>query len=565
LLASYANLSVEHQALVSNFATLEAAEAKILELKGIYKITYVLNDGSFSGTYPTTYDVTNLPLALVSPLKTGYEFAGWFESSDFSGSALLAVPASSTGAKTYYAKWRSEPITVAEAITIIDTNPGQVVALSGVIVAVSKDNNYYLADETGIIYVRQNIETFKVGDHVRVEGGTTLYLESNKQVTRQITGSYAIEKLDEFVHDNPMEVTQAQITDLQSLGTTEVLTAGEIAAVKATALYGKFISVTGYITVQGTFSNVYLATSLEVGAPQLYVYYQSPSQEELKFLVGEQVTLYGTIYNYDGLDKWAFTYFGDLDITLTDLEKEAFMQEEIEEVISEGQEVLGNLPFFTTSIYPNVFPGATVAFSSSNTAVIANNGAFTKPATNTPVVITVLVTFSQTHSKTYTYNVIASSLSQLYAQNFETGFTPTTSYNNQTPKLDGPEGYQWSFYYGTISASSAISGSNSIQNRWYTSAVANLGYAETKFTTTNLSKVIFKAIATNGLNVTVSYSTDGTNFVGQETFTLGALADTYIYNLPSAQTAYIRFQISLPASNPTATSNIRIDDIAFYG
>ncbi|MGD9605590.1 MAG: InlB B-repeat-containing protein [Bacilli bacterium] len=565
LLQSYANLLPAHQLLVTNIATLEAAEVKILELKGMYQIIYVLDGGAFVGDYPTIYDITKLPQPLVDPIKEGYDFMGWFAASDFSGSPIMAVPLESTGAKTYYAKWQLTPISVAEVLTVMDTNPGQKVAFEGIIIGTTLDNFFFVADETGAVYVRFAVGTFQVGDNVRVDGTANVYLESNKQYTRQVSSVTSVIKLDELVYDNPLATTTAQIADLQPVGTTEVLTAEEIAAVKANTLYGKYISVTGYVTIQGTFSNVYLATTLEVGAPKLYVYYQSRGQDELKFLVGKQVTLFGTIYNYDGNDKWALTYLGDLDITLTDLEKEAMMQEEIEGVISEGQEVMGNLAFFTASKYQNTFPGVTVAFTSNNTAVISDNGTFTKPATNTPVVITVTVTFSPTHSKVYTYNVTASSLTQLYAQNFETGFTPSSTYNNTTPKSDGPEGYKWSFYYGTIATTSAISGSNSIQNRWYTSAPANLGYAVTEFTVANLTRVVFKAAATYGLNVTVSYSTDGTTYVGEETFTLDTLADTYIYNLPSAQTAYVKFQITLPETNPTSTSNIRIDDVTFYG
>lgn len=565
LRASFANLSEAHQLLVTNIATLEAAEVKILELKGIYQIVYVLDGGEFSGEYPKTYDVTKLPQTLVDPIKAGFDFMGWFTAADFSGSQVMNIPTESTGTKTYYAKWQPAPKPISEVLTMIDTNPGQLVAIEGVIIGITLDNFFFLADETGVVYVRYNVGTFQVGDRVRVDGTTTTYLENNKQYTRQITNVTNVNKLDELSHPNPLTATPALIGDFPALGTTEVLTAEEIAAAKAHAFYGKYFSVTGYLTVQGTYSNVYLASSLEVGAPALYVYYQSRGQDELKFLVGRQVTLYGTLYNYDGLDKWSFAYLGDLDISLTDAEKETIMQSEIEAIISEGQEVMGNLPFFTASKYQNTFPGVTVSFSSSNPAVIGNDGTFTRPSSNTPITMTVTVTFSQTHSKVYTYNVLASSLQQLYAQNFETGFTTTTSYNNTTPKLDGPENYQWSIYYGTAATTNALSGSISLQNRWYTSAVANLGYSVTQFTVTNLSRVVFKAAATNGLNVTVSYSTDGTTFVGQETFTLQTLTDTYTYNLPSVQTAYIKFQISLPATNPSATSNLRIDDVVFYG
>lgn len=71
----------------------------------IYTITYNLNGGTNNAANISGYHSGVLPLALASATRTGYDFAGWFESSSFSGSALPAVPAGSTGNKTYYAKW----------------------------------------------------------------------------------------------------------------------------------------------------------------------------------------------------------------------------------------------------------------------------------------------------------------------------------------------------------------------------------------------------------------------------------------------------------------------------
>lgn len=71
----------------------------------IYTITYNLNGGTNNAANISGYHSGVLPLALASATRTGYDFAGWFESSSFSGSALPAVPAGSSGNKTYYAKW----------------------------------------------------------------------------------------------------------------------------------------------------------------------------------------------------------------------------------------------------------------------------------------------------------------------------------------------------------------------------------------------------------------------------------------------------------------------------
>ena len=75
-----------------------------------YTITYNLNSGSWkSGFKPTTkYTIESATITLPTASnieKVGYTFAGWFEDSSFSGSAIKNILAGSTGNKTYYARW----------------------------------------------------------------------------------------------------------------------------------------------------------------------------------------------------------------------------------------------------------------------------------------------------------------------------------------------------------------------------------------------------------------------------------------------------------------------------
>ena len=82
-----------------------------------YTISYELNGGNISGqatSYTGEEDVT-----LVAPTFAGYEFAGWYESADFSGSKVEKIAAGSTGNKTFYAKW-----TVVEYAVSYELNGG---------------------------------------------------------------------------------------------------------------------------------------------------------------------------------------------------------------------------------------------------------------------------------------------------------------------------------------------------------------------------------------------------------------------------------------------------------
>jgi hypothetical protein len=161
--------------------------------------------------------------------------------------------------------------------------------------------------------------------------------------------------------------------------------------------------------------------------------------------------------------------------------------------------------------------------------------------------------------------------SVIYSTGFEAseGFTAGTVYNNTEIKYDGPAGQQWGTYYGTASTTSPLTGSQSIQMRWYTTAPGNLGYAFTAFDLANVTKVVFQAANTLGLNVNVSYSIDGgITFIGDEIFTLSTTAAEYTYEISETgeySSVRLKFLISLPDPIPTGTSRLYLDEISIFG
>lgn len=150
-----------------------------------------------------------------------------------------------------------------------------------------------------------------------------------------------------------------------------------------------------------------------------------------------------------------------------------------------------------------------------------------------------------------------------YTTGFETGFTAGSTYNNTTVKVDGPDGGKWGSYYGTASTNDKIAGDNSMQMRWYTSTTANLGYAESNFYLSNVGFVSFNAKQTNGLKVGLYYkrASDG-DWVLAQTFTPGTTSTKCSYSFVTPiENARIKFGIVLPASAPTSTSKLWIDDV----
>jgi uncharacterized repeat protein (TIGR02543 family) len=159
-----------------------------------------------------------------------------------------------------------------------------------------------------------------------------------------------------------------------------------------------------------------------------------------------------------------------------------------------------------------------------------------------------------------------------YSTGFESseGFTAGTTYNNTTIKYDGLTGSQWGTYYGTASTTSPLTGSQSMQMRWYTTAPSNLGYTFTNFDVTNVTKVVFNASSTLGLNVLVQYSTDGgITWTGDQTFTLTGTKTAYTFIINESGIGIgvncrIKFTIQLPNPIPTGTSRLYLDDVEIY-
>ena len=77
-----------------------------------YTITYNLNNGENAAGNPQTYTPDDDEIVLKPATRTGYDFGGWYTSSNFSGTAVTTIPKGSTGNKTFYAKWIAQEYTI---------------------------------------------------------------------------------------------------------------------------------------------------------------------------------------------------------------------------------------------------------------------------------------------------------------------------------------------------------------------------------------------------------------------------------------------------------------------
>ncbi len=156
-----------------------------------------------------------------------------------------------------------------------------------------------------------------------------------------------------------------------------------------------------------------------------------------------------------------------------------------------------------------------------------------------------------------------------YYTGFESteGYTISTVYNQLAEVLNGPADGQWAISYGTVATNSSICDSSSLQMRWYTSAVDNIGYARSTFDVTHATRITFKAKSTGDLNAIVSYSTDGGNTYVDSLFEMTTLARDYeliISETAEYDNVRFKFAIALPETAPTANSKLIIDSLCVF-
>jgi hypothetical protein len=206
-----------------------------------------------------------------------------------------------------------------------------------------------------------------------------------------------------------------------------------------------------------------------------------------------------------------------------------------------------------------VVDGKWVAVGNVNTSVVATANIDVNGATGTQAV-----------NITVNYIAPGSEVEQvIYSTGFESseGFVAGTTYNNTSVEYYGNTGKQWGVIHGTPSTTSAITDSQSMQMRWYTGNTHEI-YTFTNFDLAKISKVVFKAKNTSGINVIVSISKDsGTTWEAPETFTLSTTATEYTYNVAEAlrtATMRVRFDLTYETA-PTSTSRLYIDDVVIHG
>ena len=126
----------------------------------------------------------------------------------------------------------------------------------------------------------------------------------------------------------------------------------------------------------------------------------------------------------------------------------------------------------------------------------------------------------------------------------------------------------WGIYYGTVSTTNAIAGSQSIQCRYYSSATSVQPYAQMQFDVENVKSISFKSKVSNAnLYLQLQYSTDeGSTWVNAQSYDLTTTTQTYSYNT-TTKLEKARFKFLVKHKNTLSSGNQQffLDDVSIKG
>ena len=80
-----------------------------------YTVTLNTNGGTINAGNVTSYTYGTGATLPTNVTKTGYTFAGWYDNSELTGSAVTTITTSATGNKTYWAKWTAATLRFTKA------------------------------------------------------------------------------------------------------------------------------------------------------------------------------------------------------------------------------------------------------------------------------------------------------------------------------------------------------------------------------------------------------------------------------------------------------------------
>lgn len=282
---------------------------------------------------------------------------------------------------------KGAPITtVKQTIDLIDAADSELVRTVGVVIGFDQNGYYYVADETGVIFVQAATEGIAIGDKVEVAGKGKVENRSASHL-RLIYDPYHVKKVDENKHADPLTYENASVADFDF-----TITASNIAtAVPDEELYGKGLKFDAFIVVKD--GKVYLADSTDAEAQLIYVIEDSMNIGSLRSLSGAKLKMKFLVYRYDVNEGWSLVFLGrqgdiELESDLTEQQRIDIAVEDILGIVKDGADVADDLKFVTFARNPMI-DGTAYVWTTDKPDIIDSTGKYTAPNDDTAVKITV--------------------------------------------------------------------------------------------------------------------------------------------------------------------------------
>lgn len=294
----------------------------------------------------------------------------------------------------------AKQIPVTSILAAINKAEGTTVAVEGYVTYVVA-KGYFLNDGTASIYVYINAapaEGIKPGAKVKAIGKKSVYFDLFQI---QTPTSEVIEEAPTGDYDYASKAVESTIDEIDAKASSGAESIGN---------YGVIYKFSGVVEerVNGKYTDVYLVDAISGKYVVVYSATDASAMAEVKVLVGKTAQVTAIIYDHHSSGYWrVLLYAGSISegvtIELNDQEKVEAVSGLLGNNLVENQEVKADL---VLPVDHSVYPGLTIAWSSSNEDVIAVDGKFVVPAEDTAVTLTAVITLNEA-TTTFSVSVLA--------------------------------------------------------------------------------------------------------------------------------------------------------------
>ncbi|MDD2493230.1 MAG: InlB B-repeat-containing protein, partial [Bacilli bacterium] len=322
-----------------------------------YTISFNSNGGST--VIEIAQDYNTIVIEPTNPTKKGYDFVGWYSDSSFTTPYTFTImPAENI---TVYAKWtinQDYRVLTAAGVKAAELNTS--LLIQGTVMIICKSAGFWVADETGAVYVYGATGDVQPGDIVSVTGSKTIY--------------YTLVKIENpgITIDEEGDGTYPY-ADVATVGTVDDIFAFESTDQEK---YGKVMTIEGTIVDDPTGDYTYAIQDFKSGKA-VTVYNSNTNNDaldKLKDMKGQYVKATVVVYDFHSKGYWrVLTIASEIEAAeipvLSDQEKVATTKEQLTTAF-DGKTIYADIALPTT----NDFEGLTISWVSDKPEVLSAEG-----------------------------------------------------------------------------------------------------------------------------------------------------------------------------------------------